>query len=235
MSALPLVLLQGTLCDQRLWDAVRTYLPSTTEIICPSYTLGNTMFDVVANMRTELPDKFFVVGFSLGGLAALELVQQAPDSVVGLALISSHAGVDTAESKAQRLRELEQAGEKGVESVAKMLPIKAGFATASPFLDANAALILEMAKSCEFDVFERQTLMAITRTDQHQTLSNFANSILILASQDDQMCLPSKPLLASKANKNARLLWIQNAGHYLPLEQPKRVAKELTNWMEDQA
>ena len=92
-----------------------------------------------------------------------------------------------------------------------------------------------MAKDLEFGDFERQVHMAITRSDQHQTLSNMVNPTLILASQNDQMCLPSKPILAAKANKNARLVWIQDGGHYLPLEQPQQVAKELINWMEDQA
>ncbi len=231
MNKNPLVLLPGTLCDERLWESTIRYLPPTTEIICPQYTCGETMSEVISNIRAELPEKFALVGFSLGGLAALELIKQAPDSVTGLAIISSHAGADTCENKQTRTQQLKQAQEQGIEPLVTSTLIKSGLISTNPLVEENSSLIMSMAKSTDLNTFERQTLMAITREDHHKTLKEFSRSILILASLNDNICSSSKTLLAAKANDNAELIWINDASHYLPLEQPQQIAKQLDNWL----
>lgn len=232
MSTLPLVLLPGTLCDDRLWESLRTRLPAGTEIICPIYTQGDSMSEVVAYLKTELPERFALAGFSLGGLAALELLRQFPDAVDRLALISSHAFADSTDSTQVRLQQLEQARTQGVDALIRDLFIPAGLMPSHPAYLQNAHLLQAMAARFDLADVERQTLMATTRADQHQCLASFTRPTLILASHNDKLCTPDKPLAASQAQPNARLVWIEGSGHYLPLEQPEWVAEELNNWLE---
>lgn len=234
MTTLPLVLLPGTLCDHRLWESLRTRMPTSIEVICPTYTYGNTMGDVVTHLRAELPERFALAGFSLGGLAALEMLNQFPDAVDRLALISSHAFADSADSTQVRMQQLEQARTQGIDAVIHDLFIPAGLTSSHPAYQQNSDLLQAMATTFDLADIERQTFMATTRADQHQCLADFSEPTLILASHDDKLCTPDKPLAASRAQPNARMVWVEGSGHYLPLEQPALVAEELNNWLEAQ-
>lgn len=233
MSNLPLVLLPGTLCDERIWERVIPHLSNTCEVITPRFTCGDNMVDAVALLRKKLPERFALAGFSLGGLAALELVRQAPESVDRLALISSHAQADTPENSEARLEQLKMAKLKGIDTLVNEQFIPAGLTKHSPGLLSNEKLLREMASGMDTSDFERQTRMAITRFDQHDTLRTFTRPTLILASDKDAMCVPDKPLAALKAMPSAKLVWIEGAGHYITLEQPKMIAQHIQQWLEE--
>lgn len=235
MSRLPLVLLPGTLCDERLWTSLLSLIPDVGEIITPRYTEGSTMTETVAALRKVLPARFALAGFSLGGLAALELVLQAPESVDRLALICSHAQADTPAAAEARWRQVELAQRQGLESLITEQFIPAGLTAKHPAYSTNVRLLREMAASMKLDDFERQTRMAVTRTDQHKTLAEFARPTLLLASANDALCEPKKPLAAAAAASSARLMWVQQAGHYVTLEQPNVVARQLQHWLEEAA
>ena len=233
MSTLPLVLLPGTLCDERLWEAIKPHLPPELELICPRYNQGETMSGVVANLLADLPPRFALAGFSLGGLAALELISQAPGSVDRLALISSHAYADSREAEQLRLQQLQQAYEQGLESLVSSTFIPTGLTASHPGFSASASLLRKMASDSKLTDFDRQIGMAITRDDRHRALAAFTQPTLIMAGSEDKMCTRDKPLSAFGAKQDARLVWIENAGHYLPLEQPLSVAQELCIWLEE--
>lgn len=233
MSGLPLVLLPGTLCDERIWRNVLLLMPGTSELITPRYTEGSTMSEVVASLRRALPARFALAGFSLGGLAALELVRQAPESVDRLALICSHAQADTPAVTEARWGQVELAKRQGLESLITEQFIPAGLTAKHPTYWTNTKLLREMAASMKLSDFERQTQMAVTRTDQHETLAGFARPTLLLASANDALCASEKPLEAAEAASTARLEWVQQAGHYVTLERPRAVAWQLQQWLED--
>lgn len=235
MSRLPLVLLPGTLCDERLWTSVLSLMPDVSEVITPRYAGGNTMTEAVAALRRVLPARFALAGFSLGGLAALELVRQAPETVDRLALICSHAQADTPAGAEARWRQVELARRQGLESLISEQFIPAGLTASHPAHATNARLLREMANDMQLVDFERQTQMAVTRPDQHGTLADFARPTLLLASASDALCEPGKPLSAAAAASRARLVWVEQAGHYVMLEQPGVVARQLQHWLEESA
>ncbi|MAY71652.1 MAG: alpha/beta hydrolase [Halomonas sp.] len=231
MSGLPLVLLPGTLCDERLWARVLSFMPDIGEVVTPRYGKGSSMTEVVASLRKELPARFALAGFSLGGLAALELVRQAPESVDRLALICSHAQADTPAGSQARQDQLELARSRGLEALVSEQFVPAGLRASHPGYSESERLIRQMAIDTGLQGFERQTLMAITRRDQHDVLAAFSRPTLLLASAGDALCLPEKPTSADAASPTSRLVWVEGASHYLPLEQPESVAEGLLRWL----
>lgn len=233
MYSLPLVLLPGTLCDARIWQGVISDLDQTIEVLTPTYAAGATMAEVVSDLLTELPDRFALAGFSLGGLAALELLSQSPDSVDRLALLSSHAHAETNQGAERRWQQVEHAKEHGLECLVSQQFIPAGLSADHPGYGKNAELIRQMANSATLNDFERQTLMATSRNDQHRTLAAFKRSTLIIASTQDQMCAPEKPSSAAESIPAARVLWLEGTGHYITLEQAQVVAAAMATWLEE--
>ena len=86
-----LVMLPGTLCDARLFQRQRRALRTEASVLTPDFSALKDRSDWLDDLLKGLPPRFFLAGFSLGGLLAFEIVRRARQRVQGLALIASNA------------------------------------------------------------------------------------------------------------------------------------------------
>jgi 2-succinyl-6-hydroxy-2,4-cyclohexadiene-1-carboxylate synthase len=107
-----LVLLHGFSGTQHAWDRVvaqlrpESYLPLALDL--PGH--GNaaesrapiTFDSCVAAMLAQSPERFALCGYSLGGRVALHVALAAPERVTRLVLVSSSAGIEDPDERAQR-------------------------------------------------------------------------------------------------------------------------------------
>src|SRR5690606_26256137 len=110
MNKINLLLLPGLVCDQRLW----TYQAKALDAICNPVHIDLTGADNIAELATSAlkqapAGKFALAGLSMGGYVALEIMRQAPERVVGLALLDTSARADTEEATANRRKAMEKA------------------------------------------------------------------------------------------------------------------------------
>ena len=89
-SATPLMLLPGLICDAHIWapqvDALRADRPV---IAIDGYGESDSVEAMAQSALAHAPDRFILVGHSMGGRVALEILRRAPERVVGLGLIST--------------------------------------------------------------------------------------------------------------------------------------------------
>src|SRR3712207_9422167 len=76
---LPLLLLPGTLCDARVFAPLIERLPEQPVLI-GDMTAETTTPALASAVLRRAPARFAVLGFSLGGIVALEMISQAPRS-----------------------------------------------------------------------------------------------------------------------------------------------------------
>ena len=86
-----LVLFPGTLCDSRLFTRQARSLRPYARVISASYADLREMDCWLTRLLRQLPPRFSVAGFSLGGLIALEVLRRVPERIERLALIASNA------------------------------------------------------------------------------------------------------------------------------------------------
>jgi len=92
VSALPcLVMLAGTLCDERVFARQRRALRGVARLVLVDYSRLGLVQQWASRLLRQLPPKFSVAGFSLGGRWALELLRQAPRRIERVAMIASNA------------------------------------------------------------------------------------------------------------------------------------------------
>ena len=104
MSATPLLLLPGTLCDERVWAPMRSALEENAYAIRTAVLRGHLSTAAMASALLEtMPPRCAIAGFSLGGIVALEMAAQAPDRVLGIALVATNARPDPAENEVDDL------------------------------------------------------------------------------------------------------------------------------------
>src|SRR5690348_14100790 len=94
---LPLVLLPGFMLDESLWDEVAPLL----EAVAPVYRLrlepGATTEEIAHGIANGAPERFVLVGFSLGGYIARKVAELYPQRVAALVLVATSLNPDTGE------------------------------------------------------------------------------------------------------------------------------------------
>ena len=108
IERVPLLLLPGTLCDSRVFAPLLDRLSDRVAVV--KVLAGETdVRSMATRILADAPPRFALLGFSLGGIVALEMAALAPERVVGLALIASNARDVRPEFHADRRREAAEA------------------------------------------------------------------------------------------------------------------------------
>ena len=229
MSAEHVVLLPGMMCDERLWrhqvDAFS--LP----VFHADTASADNMRDMAAQVLAVAPDRFALVGLSMGGILAFEIWRQAQDRVTHMALLDTNPHAEVPERKALRPRQIEMALAGGLRELAieSLKPLY--LAEAHRNDEELLGTILDMALDLGPEVFRRQSLALRDRPDSVSTLATIDCPTLVMCGDEDSLCpVAYHEFMASKI-VGARLVVIENCGHLSSLEQPGVVTRELKQFL----
>ncbi len=224
---LPLVLLPGTLCDARVFEPLQQRLGDLeTQVVM---TLGATsMRGAAAHVLTKAPERFVLLGFSLGGMVAMETALAAPKRVRGLALISTTALPVLPALHSARRAAVENARTMGAgRFLRKELWPQYGGLVERPEL---LPLLEEMAESLGHAAFADQTELALRREDFRPRLRTITCPVLLLAGAEDKVCPPTAQQALAAALPHCTCATLPRAGHFALLESPDRVALSVAAW-----
>jgi pimeloyl-ACP methyl ester carboxylesterase/predicted ester cyclase len=228
-TKVPLLLLPGTVCDERLFGPLMERLDQS-DIRVMAMTGASTASDLAARILQVAPERFALAGFSLGGIVALEMMAQAPERIALLALIDTTPRPDPGHNAAIRRAAVAKARGEGMEGYI----LDAWDKLVSPANARNERLkdvIVAMARDAGADVLAEQSEVAISRADSRNRLSAISVPTLILAGADEQVCpLDAHEELAAGI-AGARFFTIPDAGHFAPLENPAAVARHMRAWL----
>src|SRR5713101_839134 len=106
---LPIVLVPGLNCSARLYGAQIPALWRYGPVMVADHTRDETMAGIASCILGAAPPRFALVGLSMGGYIAFEIMRQAPERVARLALLDTGARADTPEQSERRRRQIELA------------------------------------------------------------------------------------------------------------------------------
>ena len=192
---------------------------------------SDSIAGLAAHVLATAPARFALIGLSMGGYVAFEILRRAPERVTRLALLDTQARADTDEAKARRrgLMELAQKGEfKGVTP--RLLPL---FVHLDALGDPQiVATVQGMAESTGKDGFLRQQTAIMHRPDSRPGLRAIACPTLILAGREDQLTPVALQLEMAQLIPDATLVLLPRCGHLAPLERPEPVTRQLMGWLD---
>ncbi|UTT87139.1 alpha/beta hydrolase (plasmid) [Vibrio pelagius] len=220
--ALPIVLLPGTLCDEQVWDKVIAELSPTQPVITKPLGAHRNWDDELANLVADLPEEFLLVGFSLGGIAALALLTQYPERVKRLVLVASTALADPEESQARRRELLALAEQKGDFKALALMQISP--CDLQNLGECGVDFAVQMAERFSVEQYACQTELACSRQDTRATLTQSTLPVDLIYGSEDQACGENKQRLIEQSCDQAQLHRVEGAGHWLPLSHPEKVA-----------
>jgi len=104
VSGRHLVLLPGFMCDADLWADMAADLAKLGTVHYGNVYQDDTLDGMARRVQAEAPDRFVLVGFSMGGFVARVLTLMAPERVRGVAFIASSAREYTPAERERRIK-----------------------------------------------------------------------------------------------------------------------------------
>ena len=170
-----------------------------------------------------------VMGHSMGGYVALELMRQAPERVERLALVNTNARPDSPESTENRKR-LMALAERDFPAVIQALLPKLILEKHIQDLGITGT-ITEMALGTGKEAFLRQERAIIGRADSRPQLGAIKCPTLVVASRNDALMPVELMEEMARAIPDARLEVVEDCGHMTSLERPKELTRLLVDWL----
>lgn len=227
----PLLLLPGMMCDARLFQPQFDALSGTIPMMSAPLGAHDNVSALARDILRDAPPTFALAGLSMGGIVAMEIIRQAPERVMRLALLDTNSRAELPDVKANRLPQIEAAKNGQLRRVMRE-EMKPNYLTDGPNQGAILDLCMAMAEALGPEVFIRQSHALMNRPDQQDTLRSFTRPALVLCGRDDGLCPVERHELMHSLLPNSTLEIIENAGHLPTLENPTDTTAALIRWLE---
>lgn len=227
---LPILFIPGLLCSAEVFAPQLSALWRLGPVTVASTLEGTTIGEVAAKILKTAPPRFALIGLSMGGYICFEILRQAPQRVLRLALLDTSARADTAEQTGFRRAKLQEARSSGFLAVA--LEILNGLLHPSRRTERSLLEInRRMALAVGLEGLERQTGIAISRPDSRPGLRAIRIPTLVIVGDADALTPVERSEEIVSLVPDARLAVIPDCGHLSSIEQPDLVSRALEEWL----
>lgn len=225
------LLVPGYMLDAELWRDVEPGLSGSGPVIHADLSQDATLQDMASRALSDAPASFVLIGFSMGGYVAREIVRQAPQRVSALVLIATSARGDSevqAKRKAAIAEREEMTAFRGLSSAAIASSLHPDNAGRSDLITRIQA----MGQRLGGDVFRRQSLLV--RQDERADLVAIGCPTLVIAGERDQLRSREEAIELHENIRGSQLEIIEKTGHMIPMEAPERLVAVIGEWLAGQ-
>ncbi len=229
---IPIVFIPGLLCSAEVFTPQVAALWPFGPVTVANTLDGSSMAEIAASILATAPPRFALVGISMGGYLCLEIMRQAPERVLKLALLDTSARPDTPEQSAARRAQVAKA--RNGEFATMVEPALTAILHPAHQGDQRLREInRRMGLTVGVEAFERQAEAVIGRPDSRPGLHAISIPTLVLVGDADPLTPPDRAQELVEAIPGARLVIIHECGHGSTLEQPEAVNRALVEWIAD--
>jgi pimeloyl-ACP methyl ester carboxylesterase len=226
----PILLIPGLLGSPRVYAEQIPQLWRLGPVTIADHTRDDSMSAIARRILASAPPRFALIGTSMGGYISFEIMRQAPERVVKLALLDTSPHPDTPERSAVRRAQIALAKAGRLAEV-----LDADFPQlVHPKRRADARLresLNQMALEVGVAAFIRQQLANIGRPDSRPVLSTIRCPTLVLVGDSDGLTPPERAAEIANGIAGARLVTIPESGHCSTVEQPEFVTRALLEFL----
>lgn len=212
------------MCDADLWTDMVPDLEKIGHLHYGNVYADDTLEGMAQRVLDEAPDRFVLVGFSMGGFVARVLTLMAPERVAGVALVATSAREYTMEERERRKQGFLPGNRPKANGNALGL---------HPDRERDPVLLDRlrgMQRRLGPEVRARQS--SLIRKDAYEDLKRIKCPALVIACRQDRLRTLAEVERIAANLPQARFEVIEDCGHMAPLEKPHELAARLTAWIE---
>ncbi len=229
-----LLLIPGHMCDERLYAPQIEVLQDHFDCQIMMFREEISMQAIGARILASQPERFHCIGLSMGGYISFELLRQAPERLVKLALLDTRATPDSEAQKQGRLTDRNKVAELGMAAFSQSLPSR--FLAPSHQQDpASAGVTMAMAVALGPKVQVAQQDAMMGRPNSLPSLARLACPTLVACGRQDMVTTVAdhEAIAAAIAlhRQDCRFEVIEDCGHMSTLEQPALVNQLLRDFL----
>lgn len=226
---LPLLLLPGLLCDQRLWRDPARDLDDIAAITIPDLTLDDSLRAMAKRVLDAAPERFALAALSMGGYVAFEILRQQPERVTRIALVDTSAALDSPQRVTQRLAGIQSLKHGRFFGVtARMLP---QLVHPKHVHGPIGEEVQAMAKRVGGDAFLRQQNAILDRPDSRPLLASINIPTLVAVGDSDILTPPRDAEEMHRQISGSTYHVFAECGHLPPMEVPDQMSQLLRRWL----
>ena len=229
MPNLPFLLIPGLNSTP---DVFRHLLPALWPlgpVTVANHIDGDGIGGIAAGILSDAPPRFALLGFSMGGYLAFEILRRAPERVAKLCLLDTTARPDSPEATAKRRDRIGIARNGGFAKT-----LDGAFDDAVHPDHRGRADLRALSKGMSLAVgaqtYIRHQEAIIARPDSRPALAKIAVPTAIIVGDSDKITPPEAAYEMADAVPGATLTVIERAGHMALLEQPEAVTGAVVAW-----
>lgn len=230
MSRPVLYMLPGLLCDATVFAPQVAGLSDICEVRTPEFR-GLDSFKAMAQLvLDEAPPRFCVAGFSMGGRVAFQIAATALDRIERFCAFDTAVGPVAEGEPAQRQAVIDLAWREGMGALADVwLPpmLHEKRRADSAFVEPLRAMVMRSTP----EQHEKQIRALLNRPDARPVLPTIQCPTLIACGRQDAWSPPASHEAMAAAIPGAKLVIVEECGHFLPLEQPEAFNRALREWL----
>ncbi|QBM29186.1 alpha/beta fold hydrolase [Hydrogenophaga pseudoflava] len=217
--------------DERLYAHQIEALSATHDCKVFVFREQSSMGAMAEHLLAHTPERFTLIGLSLGGYMAFEVIRQALHRLERLVLIDTTAVADHPARRDGRLRDIAAVQKGGIEALIPELPSR----WLLPAHTSDAALVALMGSMAHsvgaLGQYHQQTAM-LGRPDSHKDLERVKVPTLLICGRQDPVTPVSDHEAMAACVPGSRLIVIEDCGHLSTLEQPTAVTQALCQWLD---
>ena len=224
------VLIPGMMCNEDIFSHQINVLEKIFNVIVIEFNEHHDIELGVKNLASNLPNKFHLLGHSMGGIVAMELVKQHSKRVLSLALLNTNPYEEKQELKDRRNKTLTELVALDLISLMKSDYISRYFPDDCRDKNKLIQQCVDMASKLDKKVFYNQSVALRDRKDQTSILEKVDCKTLIICGERDQLCPVSYHSDMNKMIKSSDLIVLEGVGHMPIIECPLILNNHLKNF-----
>ena len=225
-----IVLIPGMMCNRDVFSFQINALEPFFNIVVKEFNEHRDIELGVKNLASNLPNKFHLLGHSMGGIVAMELVKQHSKRVLSLALLNTNPYREKEEVKDRRNKILKELDALDLISLMRSNYISRYFPDDCRDKNKLIQQCVDMASVLNKKVFYNQSVALRDRKDQTSILENVDCKTLIICGERDQLCPVSYHSDMNKMIKSSDLIVLEGVGHMPIIECPLILNNHLKNF-----
>ena len=231
MNKVPLLLLPGLLCDEALWAQQMHALADIATPQVADFTQDDSVAAMARRALAAAPDRFALAALSMGGYVAFEILRQAPERVLRLALFDTSAAPDDEARAARRRAAIASLAHGKFAGVTQQLLPQL---VQPRHVDGPVGQVVrEMAERVGQDAFVRQQTAILGRPDSRPLLAQIRVPTLIAVGDSDPLTPPAEARVMHEGIADSQLHVFDDCAHLPPLEWPEATSAALRAWLTD--